>query len=97
MAASQFLSRGAHVLVSSAARARGQPRKRWRSVNTTLRSDRARKTISKDNPTMQDLLNFFSEVDAVRRSTGGGSVQSSLPPTMENFDMLTTVTVDYVK
>ena len=53
---------------------------------------------SKDNPTAQDLHNFFNEkVDAVRRSTGGGPVQTSLPLTVENFDTLTPVTVDDVK
>ena len=31
------------------------------------------------------------------RSTGGGPVQTSLPPTVENFDKLTPVTVDDVK
>ena len=72
----------------------GQPRKLWHSINTILESDRARKPKSKDNPTAQDLLNFFNEnVDAVRRSTGGGPVHTSLPPTVENFDTLTPVTV----
>ena len=52
---------------------------------------------SKDNPTAQDLLNFFNEkFDAVRRSTGGGPVQTSLPPTVKKFDTPTPVTADDV-
>ena len=76
----------------------GQPQKLWLSINTILGSDRARKTKSKDNQTALDVLNFFNEkVDAVHRSTGGGPVQSSIPPTMKNFDTPTPVTVDDVK
>ena len=69
----------------------------WRSINTILGSDKTKKTISKDEPAAQDL-NFFNEkVDAVRRSTGGGPIQSSQPLMMESFNTLTPVTVNDVK
>ena len=85
---------GAHALVSSAAGASWSTAEAVALNQYHLRIGQGRKTTSEDNPTAQDLLNFFNEkVDAVRRSTGGGSVQSSLPPTMKNFDTLIPVTI----
>jgi len=72
----------------------GQRKKLWRTFKNILGSDRSDK-LPRSCPSAQQFIDFFNEkVEAVRRSTAGGTVQTMLTHADVSFSSFERCTVD---
>ena len=75
----------------------GQPKKLWSTFKSILGSDQSAK-LPRSCPSAQQFIDFFNEkVEAVRRSTAGGTAQTMLMHTDVSFSTFERCTIDDIK